>query len=567
MEDKDFLTDIEIAVHAIQPPGTPQLFVNEESVPIDHETSSLLLALRCIKDTINSDSRVQRPHIAWQLIHRLSEALATEYPTIVHFSIAREALIDENITVDRTTKEYKDIVIQVASSLSEHCRRLKVCLSAPVSLKKTFDSINNAVNEKMGGPPALSIVDWSTVISDIDSYFEEKNLFWVDRKFLGYLKKIGPNGKDIANGLKDEFLKSFTAYKNTDKYPLSFWFNPDPTPERPVFFSYAWMFLAKVIWHDEVSRRANLITKGVPAIIENDQRHLIDMVSHDKKITETETQIQVFRNGQLLGEIPLPLISEGTIDSIRNGVNKMNLIEGHRVLRYVPRTAFNQAINGDTDYRIIKRESFRDIAAELDLKGERSITDMKEVFQAMAFLDFKRQNFSGNLIALKRFKSTRTHRLDGVEITVGTALLPYRACEDFKSGESNLMIPILSDPLVVGSNIYHAGQYLFQMLIMGEFVRQSVDFAKHDCIKITQEMWKQMAKECNILPILNQILDRWTQDGNDGPRFLQVIDKDFYTLGSSYQKETDFLTRQGNLRIKQSNRGRVAAYKRIESKK
>jgi len=562
MKNKDITVDLEV----IQVTTEPKALINEQAAPIGYETSNQLHLLECIKKEAGL-SRAHNPHIAWQLIHNTSAALATEYPTLVHFAIAREALVSEDIKgIDRRSKEYKDIVIQVASLLNEYCQKLKIYLSPPKQLKETFDRVKYSVDTQIGSISVLDLTDWSEVIPSIDSCFEDKQAFFVDTKYLEFLKKIGKESKTIADGLSILFDQHYASFKRTGQYPLSFWFNLTTTPEKPIFFAHAWISLAKAIWRDEVSRRASLIIAGVPTIIENDQKHIMDMVSHDKKIEQTDSQIQIFSHGLLLGEIPIPMIPDGAISNILKGVDKMRLVEGHRVLRYVVRTAFNQAINGSADPRVIRRESPRDIASELGLKGERSISGMMEVFQAMAYLNFKRPSFSGNLIALTRFKSAKTHRLDGVEITVGTNLLPYRACEDFKSGESNLMIPLLSDPLLVGSNQYHAGQYLLQMLVMREFVKQSVDFAKYGHVKITQDSWQKMAEECGVLPILKKILDRWTQDGQDGPKFLEENDNNFYALGPSYQREADFLIRQGNLRISQSNRGKAAATKRIQAK-
>jgi len=564
MEDKDLNINLEITNFKLQ--ANPKIIANEKTVPIGHETANQLHILECIKHGINSP-KVQKPHVAAQLIHNFVASLVTEYPTLVHFAIAREALKDEDIKgIDRRSKEYKDIVIQVATLINEHCQKLKVYLSPQKPLKEAFDATIDFADSLTGTISALNIIDCSEAIPSIDSCFEKNKIFLIDDKFLSYLKKIGKNSKDLATELKHNFLEHYASFKKTGNYPLSFWFNLPATPEQPIFFSYAMICLAKAIWRDEVSRRAKLIVEGVPAIIKNDQEHIIDMVSHDKKIQQTDEQIQVFSRGRLLGEIPIPMIPAGAIGAILNGINKMNLVEGHRVLRYVTRTAFNQAIAGHADHRIITRESFRVIASELGLKGERSIKDMITVFQAMAYFEFKRPSFSGNLIALKKFMSAKTHRLDGVEITVGTMLLPYRASEDFKNGESKLMIPILSDPLLVGSNQYHAGQYLLQMLVMAEFVRQSVDFAKHGCIKIPMETWQKMAQECGVSSIIEKILDRWTRDDSDGPKFLEKIDKDFYTLGSSYQKEIDFLIRQGNYRITRSIGGKTSATKRAKAK-
>lgn len=567
MENKDLKIDLEI--QTIEMPE-PKLLINGEDIPTNYETSNQLHALECIKHAIDTiDSAVsQMPHIAWQLIHKTAIALATEYPTHAHFAIAREAMRDEEIKgIDRQSKEYKNLVIQVATLTNEHFQKLKISLSIPKSLKEIFNEVEASANTLMETTAALTITNWTDTVPCIDSYFEKSGLFRIDDLFIKYLKKIGPNGKLMAENLKSPFIKHYESFKESGKYPLSFWFNLPSTPSQPIFLSYAWTCLAKAIWHDEVSRRLHLITEGLPNIIENDQRHIMGLLSYNKKIEQTKTQIQVFTHGQLLGEVPIPMIPEGAINTVLNGLNKMKLVEGHRALRYMLRTTFNQYIDGNPDHRVIRRESFPDMAKELGLKSRKSIANMVEVFQAMAYFDFKRPNCSGNLIALKRFKSAKTHRLDGVEITVGTMLLPYRACEDFKSGESRLMIPILSDPLLVGSNQYHAGQYSLQMLVMREFAHQSVDFAKYGHIKISQELWSTMAQECAVLPILFKIIDKWTQDGSDGPKFLDKVGNDFYTLGSAYQKERDFIIDQGDYRVKQSERGKVSASKRIKTKK
>lgn len=147
-------------------------------------------------------------------------------------------------------------------------------------------------------------------------------------------------------------------------------------------------------------------------------------------------------------------------------------------------------------------------------------------------------------------------------ITVGTPLLPYRTFED-----GGLLIPLLQDPPLVNPNQSHAGQYLLQMEVMSELSKQSIALEKDGCAYIPQKLWEELAQLCGInLEVLSKIQDRWTHDGNDGAKFLERIDPDYYTLGNEHRKPLNFLKEQGKLRLKQSERGRASAIKRAKAK-
>lgn len=61
-------------------------------------------------------------------------------------------------------------------------------------------------------------------------------------------------------------------------------------------------------------------------------------------------------------------------------------------------------------------------------------------------------------------------------------------------------------------------------------------------------------------------MDRWTQDGDDGAKFLERVGEDFFTLAPAYIKALDFLNRQGERRINQSKRGKASSIKKIKAK-
>ena len=62
--------------------------------------------------------------------------------------------------------------------------------------------------------------------------------------------------------------------------------------------------------------------------------------------------------------------------------------------------------------------------------------------------------------------------------------------------------------------------------------------------------------------VFKQALDRWINDGNDGPRFLNKIENNRYSLGAAYQKEEAFLKDQGFLRIQRKKGGERSAISR-----
>lgn len=103
------------------------------------------------------------------------------------------------------------------------------------------------------------------------------------------------------------------------------------------------------------------------------------------------------------------------------------------------------------------------------------------------------------------------------------------------------------------------------MEIMMQFCEQSMDLAKLGVIKISDEQWRDLARKCGITEeVLKRITNRWPQDGDDAPKFLEKIEDNFYTLGPSHEKALSFLKEQGLKRIKQSQKGKRSALKRME---
>lgn len=187
--------------------------------------------------------------------------------------------------------------------------------------------------------------------------------------------------------------------------------------------------------------------------------------------------------------------------------------------------------------------------------------------QWLAYFEFRDSQIAGNLIQLCKYKSPITGRKDeGYLITIGTSLLPYRTFEAYRNGECGLLIPLLKDPPLVNPNQYHAAQYLLQMKFMEEFSKNSIQLFKEGAIQLSPQKLDEYAQISGLTSeILRKVMDRWTQDGDDGAKFLERVEKDFFTLRPEYKKALDFLKRQGEHRIKQSNRGKASAVQKIKA--
>jgi hypothetical protein len=256
--------------------------------------------------------------------------------------------------------------------------------------------------------------------------------------------------------------------------------------------------------------------------------------------------------------------------TIFKGANKLNTKDGHRLLRHIGISGYNQMVSGERDFRVLRLERGATELAER-MGGSTSnklITNINEIVHFMAYFKFQRETESelseGNLIQLSTYKSpVKTNRQAAYEITIGTMLLPFQTFTDH-----GLLIPLLQDPPLVNPNQTHASQYLLQMELMEEFCNQSILLAQEGAVEITQKLWEKLALACHLsTDVLKKVQDRWIQDGTDGAQFLVKVEDDFYTLGSEHQKSLDFLKQQGELRIAQSNRGLLSASRRRYKRK
>lgn len=528
---------------------------------------NFIMAPALTEDKIELE-KPDKPHMLFQIILGFISSLATQDPSTIHFAIVRKTIEK----IDATLLDEDSTIDMMARKLAAQCKNLKLKLikHAPIQklIKDTIsdDGYTRLINKPSNFKPLSLTAFELSIPSNLEATFELDEMFFWDKILLDTLKNTGKYGNTSSNDYKEKFRERLTLFKAEGKNPLTFWFNSNidsARPEEPFYISPALQILSKCIFEDLVKPRISFAKKNVTALTKKTLDPIKKILSPAMEVIETSDKIQITHKDLVVCNVNIPTISQKMSSIILCGANKLNTVTGHRVLRLLPQEAFNQRINGIDDYRVLRYDrASTEIAEKLGMKSNNAITAINQIVHAMAYLDFATPYFSGNLIQLSKYKSPITKRQEAFEIVVGTPLLPYQT---FKDG--SLLIPLLSDPPLVNPNQSHAGQYLLQMELMEECSNQSIFIAKEDVVQITQEQWKTLAQSSGLsTDILKKVQDRWTQDGDDGEKFLEKIVDNFYKLGPKYKKEWDFLREQGLIRTKNSNQGKTSALNRINSK-
>lgn len=530
-------------------------FIKEYTETWGEKALDVVKRFQIIRELLGNKNK---PHLFCQIIKNFIFTISTQDPSHFHFVIAREALT----RIDKKELENAQTVDLLARSLVEICNKL----NRNMRLTEQLDKLISELREKYPKEDVSYYIDFAECPEANDEFekqfFRKNGISIWDDIYFKILRSIGPEGKKTAK----EVLEKIN--KKNEKWDQDFWFG-NPAHGDPFSNSTALIILASVLWEDNVKKRINFSNKNVPALTTSIQTSIFQMLAPKNKVVEHNDHLQVYHQESLLGTVAIPTIPQNIISTVFNGVQKFNTVTGHRLTRLLVVNAFKQKINGNSDYRVLKLDrGVSDIADELCLNGKKHITNLKEILHAMAYFEFRGHQLTGNLIQLSKYNSPITGRKsEGYLITIGTPLLPHQTYEASKNGSCNLLIPLLRDPPLVGSSRSHAGQYLLQMNLMGEFSKNSVQLATFGAIQIPQKKLQEFAQACGLTPeALIRIIDRWTQDGDDGAKFIELVEDDYYTLGPEHQKALEFLKRQGELRIKQSSRGKASAIKKAKAK-
>ena len=115
-------------------------------------------------------------------------------------------------------------------------------------------------------------------------------------------------------------------------------------------------------------------------------------------------------------------------------------------------------------------------------------------------------------------------------------------------GENRILIPWPPAVPLVGRPNEHGAQRALRLRLLIELRKRARELVLNGGVRLTEERWVSLAQEAMLpVSVLQAVIDRWTQDGEDGPAFLKVVDRNSYTIGEAHKEVRDFLEDAGRL--------------------
>lgn len=482
----------------------------------------------------------------------LIRLFGSQDPSPIHFAVARETLGQDNIEDDQAV----DIL---ARTLVQECQNLRANIQKKYFINDDSILLTDEIMVKLSDKEGWYIPERNALPDFIPS---NQSCNALDLEFCEFLRTLGERGKEMENALKSNARDSYRNYEESNYNPeyrpqaWSLWISHNPQS----LFSPFLKVLSDVVWNDKCKVHWEKGKKNVPALTQGVHPSVAKILSHQVETKEIESKLHMVHSGKIIAT--LPTIDPKLIPVVTKGVGSLNSLYHHRLIRFECKSSFDNWASGNADARLLKFDrGFSEISEKLGFNNRSAANEIKNILHAQAHMHFHFDDgSSGNLIVLSKFRSSQSGREEGIIITLGPQLLPHYTFQTAK--KSRLLIPVPELPPLISSSNSHAAQAALQMLVMQEFADKSIELAEIGSIEISNETWMTLAADAGLsTSVFKQTLDRWVNDGDDGPRFL-VKDNNRYSFGKAYNKEEVFLIEQGHLRKKRQNEGKKSAAKR-----
>jgi len=324
--------------------------------------------------------------------------------------------------------------------------------------------------------------------------------------------------------------------------------------------------LALVLWRDDVRPKLQRRTSTHPALVRVVHRDVLDLlrpglqVRNDFIVDEDGRQRMIFTQTQALD---VPTVEMGAIPKLlRHGVELLGSIQAHRIVRHFVIAGHRQAIDNEADPRVLRYVGgWRALA---DSAGVTEQDDAKAIVVALAHASHSFPDGShGNLLVYRDKRGTR--KGPGlVSITLGDTLLPHFVYsldqgKNRRAVEDRQLVPVVDFAPFVGRTNEQAAQASFQMMMMMRLRAGALELAKHGSVRIPDADLVRIADDAGLsTDLLWKVLDRWSQDGANGPAFL-VRSGDRFTLAPAYAPALTFIEAAGRISLDRSRAGKASA--------
>ncbi len=430
------------------------------------------------------------------------------------------------------------------------------------------------VDDRAAAKPALAValrvsldelaakLDEHPLATEEDARALEGGVLWLDELFAAHVERTGKQGKLEA---------ADTRAKSTERVERGAWPEAFERWDRARPLS-----LAAALWCDKVGPRLEEARRKPPAwamCVAEPVAHLFSKVRREEE-----------RNGQRTLRLPdevlvriahsAATIGADTLDAlmIDRGVKLFGSLASHRVLRWQIFTGHRQALEGNSDPRVIRVDGGWSTLAHdvLGMKGKRAADEVRDIVEAMHATELPlppRGNYQRLL--LREAHTPRGRGQQWIKLVLGTALLPDYVHElqeavghTLEGRRAVRLVPVLDVPPGIGRDNERGAQATLSMLLVAYMRDNAREHLEHGGVELDNATLTELARRAGLTrDMTGPLLDRWTHDGDDGPAFLK-LEGTRYTLGDTHAAARTFIEDGGRRELEGREAGKKGARRR-----
>jgi hypothetical protein len=411
-------------------------------------------------------------------------------------------------------------------------------------------------------------------MADLESPKGEEGMLCYDARAARLYYRFGKEGKVMAGHLKKKsaaLWENYRAKKTHAKEALwsSCWASPREEM-RPCMFAKVF---AMLLWRCEVKAQVEREEK-TPAALSAKALHHVSEVSFSKERTiqflPEGGELLTEEGGEVIAKLePIPSLSLSDLEATQRCFDRLRTLNGHRVLRSQIITAHQQYLNNSHRYDRIEIEGgWADVAKWAGAR-EKDRDEIAEIVkaQAVTILQWPNGNW-GNFLKLDLYTATGRQR-GLVAMTLSDFLLPHFVNRllpkdgTLQRQRDRQLIPIVDLPPFVGRPNDWAAQATFQLYLVGEMRVRAEELYLRGAVQLSRHELERLADRAELpKSIIEEVIERWARDDQDGKAFLVKQGEDRYSLAKSHQQALEFIKEAG----RDVSGGRRRGQKSVENK-
>lgn len=327
-------------------------------------------------------------------------------------------------------------------------------------------------------------------------------------------------------------------------------------PSKPKEAPRAVQILAHVLWQNVVLpsiERARAKPAALVHAVYEPAAHLFSRVRREE---ERNGQRSLILPGDTVARIATSAAAIGSemINALMvdRGLKLFGTVTAHRVLRWQIFRAHQQALEGNPDPRVVRVPGgYRALThEELGIKSKAEEGNVRDIIEAMHATELPMPpNNAYTRLLIRTVYPAQGRRPGSLELVLGTMLLPdyvqelQRAMGHSLQARTALrLVPVLPLPPFIGREREYGPQATLSMLVVAHIRGAGRELIEQGGAKLDAETLARLAASSGLpAPLVPALIDRWTQDGDDGPALLKRVDKDRFTLGDAHKDARDFI--------------------------